>query len=751
MSLLLLAFCGVSAGDALTLARDGVSDYVIVLSSGATVVDRTAARELQEHLALVFGATLPVAEEAEAPADRPQIVLGAGERQRALFPEADLDSLGPDGIEIRSNGPHLLLAGRPPRGTLYAVYTFLEDAVGCRWWTSTESTIPRRPTLEVPPQTTHYTPALRCREAFYKDAFEGIFAARSKCNGHFENIPPEYGGHYRILGWCHTFYQLLPPERYFAEHPDWYSEINGQRVHEHAQLCLTNTEMRAELVKQALAWIAKEPTAGMISIAQNDWGGRCQCDACRAVEEEEGSPAGPLVRFVNAVAAEIGRQYPDFLVETLAYHYTRQPPKLTRAADNVVIRLCTIECSFVQPLATGPQNEAFQRDIEGWAAMAPNLYVWDYVTNFANHLIPHPNLRVLAPNIRYFVQNHAIGLFEQGDAYSTVGDFVRLRAWLLAHLMWDPSRDPEALIDEFLAGYYGAAAPALRRYLDLLLDAAEQSGVYLRCFMTDTAAWLPLEVAAEATKLFDQALAAVADDPVLTARVRRERLPLDLVWLDRYAAFKRQARRAGIEFVGPADPAAAYDEWLALCTQHNNQFYGEGRPFGPYAEALKLRFRPAGPPPEPCRDLPEDDWLDAQDNLLTLHGLGNWVTVVDDAGASDGKAARMPASHTQWAVQWPLSEDLADGSKWRCYIALRVDAKAAAGNAAQVGLYDGKNRTGVFTQTLKIEDTAGPEYRLIDCGAYELHGGMYLWVAPVNNPTEVDAVYVDRMFVVRDR
>ena len=108
--------------------------------------------------------------------------------------------------------------------------------------------------------------------------------------------------------------------------------------------------------------------------------------------------------------------------------------------------------------ASGEQNEAFRRDIEGWSKIAPQLFVWDYVTNFSSYIVPHPNMRVLAPNIRFFTDHHVIGLFEQGDSQSTIGDFLRLRAWLLAHLMWDPARDEEALIAEFLQGYYGAGS-----------------------------------------------------------------------------------------------------------------------------------------------------------------------------------------------------------------------------------------------------------------------------------------------------
>ena len=203
------------------------------------------------------------------------------------------------------------------------------------------------------------------------------------------------------------------------------------------------------------------------SISQNDWMGRCECVKCKAIEEEEQSPSGLLLRFVNAVAADIEKEFPNVLVETLAYQYTRKPPKLARPRANVVVRLCSIECSFVQSLEE-PQNRAFRDDIVGWSKIAPQLFVWDYVTNFSNYLLPHPNYRSLAPNIRFFVNHNTIGMFEQGDCGSSIGDFVRLRAWLITHLMWNPDLDEKSLTKEFMQGYYGAAAPHLLAYRDVI-------------------------------------------------------------------------------------------------------------------------------------------------------------------------------------------------------------------------------------------------------------------------------------------
>ena len=748
----LLAVSGTApADDSLCVAKDGSTDYVITIAASPTAVQSTAARELQEHLAAVTGVKLKIVAENDIPPDARQIVVGPSKRLKQLLPDLDVDALGHDGIVMKTVGKDIVLAGRAPRGVLNAVYTFLEDVVGCRWWTSEESYVPKKPTLTIPALDVAYAPPLRYREAYYRDALNGVFAARQKCNGHACRIPPEYGGHYRFAGFVHTFYPLLPPAKYFAEHPEWYSLIKGKRTTDRAQLCLTNEEMRKELVRNAIARLRKDPAAGIISISQNDWRNPCQCERCRAVVKEEGSESGPVLRFVNAVAEDIEKEFPDVLVETLAYQYTRKPPLHVKPRRNVIVRLCSIECSFVQPLGEGTQNEKFRGDIEGWSKIASQLFVWNYVTNFSNYILPHPNMRVLAPNLRFFVDHKVVGLFEQGDSQCSVGDFVRLRAWLLAHLMWDPRRDDKALVREFLDGYYGAAGPYLLEYLDLVHDAAGRSGVYLRCYMQDTAAWLTPDDVNKATKLFDKAAKAVAGDPLLSLRVRRERMPLDHVWLKRYYLLKRTAETGGTEFLGPKDPVAACEEFIRQAHEFKVGNYREGRPFSDYEEKLRGRFRPPGPPPEECKGLSENDWIDMQDNRFHLASVGKWASIVDDPTASDGKAARMPGNHYEWAVSCPISADLTYGNPWRCYVAVRCEAKTNSGPAMTMGIYDYRTKRGLVSRGVEVKQCAGDKYHTVDLGTHDIGGQMIFWVAPPNRPDEVTAVYVDRIFMIRQK
>ncbi len=360
-------------------------------------------------------------------------------------------------------------------------------------------------------------------------------------------------------------------------------------------------------------------------------------------------------------------------------------------------------------------------------------------------------MRVLAPNIRYFVANRTIGLFEQGDSSSGVGDFVRLRAWLLAHLMWDPKRDEDELIDEFLEGYYGSAAPFLKQYLDTIHDAGEKSGTFLRCFMSDTSTYLSLDDLNRATRLMAKAEEAVAGDSTLARRVRRERLPLDHVWLHRYRALRLASRLRHKEFLGPQDPVAACEEFIRLAHEFKVGSYRERHGFNELEQSLRGRFRPDAPPPKACLDLDDDDWIDFQDNQCRLACSGKWASMVDDSKASDGKAIRMPGDHFEWATSCPISDDFKDGNPWQCFVVARVEATATDGRAMTMGIYDSQARKSVAHRSVSVKEIADGAYQVFDLGTHDLRGGMYVWIAPPKRPGEVQAVYVDRIYFVRKR
>ena len=555
-----------TADEAMTLADKGVARAVVVVADDAMEPEKYAATELVAFLKQVTGAAFKVA--SKAPKDTPRLLVGPGAARQADA-TFSVEGLGEEGIVLRTVGSDLILAGGRPRGTLYAVYTFLEDHVGCRWWSSKASTIPRKATLTVGPLDVRYVPPLEYREPFWYDAFDGDWAVRNKSNGHSVRVDAKRGGKHIYEGFVHTFNHLIPPATYFKDHPEWFSEIKGKRTAHRAQLCLTNEDMRRELVRNLKARLRKHPAATIASVSQNDWWNPCTCKACAAIDKEEGSYAGTLLRFVNAVAADIEEEFPRVAISTLAYQYTRRPPKLVTPRSNVIVRLCSIECSFSHPLGhegnralrnvfvrlynidcafTLPQihewNRVFRDDIVGWSKICDRLYIWDYTTNFRHYILPHPNLRVLGPNVKFFVAHNVKGLFEQG-AYTSYGaEMAELRAWVLAKLLWDPTLDAAKLIDEFLAGYYGPAAKHIRAYLDVTHDAVEASGDHLGCFSPHTAKFLSFDTLHRGWAHLVKAEGAVKDDPDLLQRVRVAQLPVMYTFLMRWKDMRRAAKTA---------------------------------------------------------------------------------------------------------------------------------------------------------------------------------------------------------------
>ncbi len=734
----------------ITLADQGKSDYVVVLPDSYDATEQTAAKELQSNLEMSSHVLLPIMTESEAANRAQRIIIGRSKAFQAAYPEFDWVCLKNDGIVMRTQGQDIFLAGDHPRGTLYAVYTFLEEVVGFRWWRSNETFVPSKPTLEISELNKTYVPQLFFRDAYYRDViYNPLFSVKLKLNGQVTEIPREYGGNCPILGFVHTFYNILPPAKYFKEHPEWYSFANGVRKEGWGQLCLTNSEMKKEFIKNTLKWISENPSAKIVSVSQNDGGTFCQCDNCRNQETKEGSPSGPVIYFVNDVAEEVEKAYPDVLVETLAYMETRKAPKFARPRKNVVIRLCTMECSFSQPLATGEQNIEFQRDMKDWSQISSQLLIWNYVTNFLSYIEPHPNIRSLGNDIRYFVKNKTVGLFEQGDSGSTCGDFPELRAWLLAHLMWDPTLDEEKLITEFLNGYYGQAAEPISQYIDLISDTVTKSGVPLWTFNEDTSKWFSYEAISQATELFDQAENKVKDDAIIFNRVRRARMPLDNVWLKRYEILKLQAKTSGLSFNGPKNMASFTQDFINRMRSFGNQSYREGYPSSIYELKLQKTYLASEIKlPKACKNLPESQYLIVEDGEFEYFRWGQFSLMVDDANASNGKAASTPSNHGEWALQYIFRDNKISG-QWRCYADMRVDAKATNGPAFKLGIYDMTNKQSIVERTINIEELNKYSYTTIDIGLYEIAPQMHFYVVPCNNPDQVETIFLDRIFFVK--
>jgi hypothetical protein len=276
--------------------------------------------------------------------------------------------------------------------------------------------------------------------------------------------------------------------------------------------------------------IAQDPGATYWSVSQNDNRNYCTCDQCRAVDDREGSPAGSIIQFVNQVA----EQFPDKKISTLAYEYGRHAPRTLHPRENVNIMLCSIEAHRDKPIKEDSTSADFVRDVEDWGKIAKDIIVWDYVIQFNNLVSPFPNLHVLQPNLQFFADHGVNAMFEQGNR-EVGGEFAALRAYMISKFMWNPYENADTVMNDFLRGYYGAAAPSIRSYIDEMRQALLQSRQPLRIFGTPNEAatsYLTPTLIQRYEKLFDQAEAAVAGSQEVLERVKIARQPLEFAIME---------------------------------------------------------------------------------------------------------------------------------------------------------------------------------------------------------------------------
>ena len=525
---------GVASAAELVLADGGKSDYRIVLADNASPSTRHGAEELQAFLEQMTGAKLPIVSD-QKPMSPCEIILGDNAHLRAIGVKVDFKSLGSEGYVIRTVGQRLVIAGGPLRGNMYGVYGFLEDHLGCRWFAPGVSRIPKSARLAVAAIDDRQVPALEYREPFVEECFDGDWSARNRMNSSAARLEEKHGGKVKVWSLAHSFSTLVPPEKYFKEHPEYFSLVGGRRMDGYAQLCCTSPDVIRLCTEGVRQLMRANPDATVFTVSQNDCFNYCECPKCQEVARREDSQMGPVLQLVNRVAESVEKEFPDKIVQTIAYQWTRHPPKLTRPRPNVVVMLCSIECCFSHPLATcdGEANKAFRADMEAWAKIAPRLWVWDYTTDFSQYLLPYPNKRVLGPNIRFFAAHNVKGVFEEGTYETPQGELSSLGGYIMAKCLWNPNYDANQAMTEFLDGYYGKAAGPICAYIELLHNRVERENVHVGINASIDHPHLTDELLMKADQLWQQAEGLVAADPDVLQRVRLSRLSVDFAILER--------------------------------------------------------------------------------------------------------------------------------------------------------------------------------------------------------------------------
>jgi hypothetical protein len=548
------------------LFSKGKTAYRIALTNDASESEKWAANELQRWLKEASGVLFPI-ENLGKPFRGPQIILGYSilARDRSGRPApADSD----EGYHYMNAGSDILIFGGKKRGTMYGVLAFLENELGCRWYTPGYSVIPKKTEFKFSRLEHHEKPGVRVRNDFYFEAFDPIWATRNKMNGSMAT-PVQPGGIESYWS-VHTFYPLLSPAEFYDKHPEYFSLINGKRIHERAQLCLSNPDVLKIITERIKKQMRDNPEYLIYDVSQNDWYNPCQCDKCQSIVKKEGAESGIVIWFVNQVADAIATEFPQKFIGTLAYQYTRKPPLHIRPKDNVVVRFCSIECCFAHDFKSCPENQGFLRELNDWASRAPHLYIWDYVVNFNHYVMPFPNFNVLQSNIKTFRDNNAIGIMEQAAYQSRGGEFAELRAYLISKLLWNPEADVPAVLSDFMHGYYGRSGKFVRQYFDLLQNQVT-SDTHIHLGLEPTDKIFTDEFVRKAFTLFEEAK-KVADNDEILHHVEMASLPILYLKCKRtpalakydgtYDMFSKIAAREKITHLAESGGLEAFHSWM---------------------------------------------------------------------------------------------------------------------------------------------------------------------------------------------
>lgn len=739
-----------SNADSLTLAADSKTDYQIVMPDKPDATNRFAAEELKLFLDKITRADFKIKKYSEADSSK-RIYVGLTGEMRKLLPEVDFTREHPARIIIISKGNDLFITGTDSSGTLMAVYSFFEEYADCRWWTPDANFIPSKPTLKLSPAAVDYTPPFKdVRLAYYRAIRENpVFAARMRSRTFSFYEKPEH----KFLGttmnyWppYHSAFRLIPPDKYFSAHPEWFSLNNGKRTNNN-QLCFgTDPDgLAKEILNNSRSYLDKHPD-GILMVGQMDKNSysRCHCEKCLAIEKAEGNVAsGPIIRFMNKLSKLVAKEYPQAKVMTFAYWYSEKPPKLVKPDDNVIIFLCAYDYSPFKKLSTSNFGES----IKGWSKIAKNMIVWNYVAPYTHYLSVFPNLNNLADDIKFFARYKVNGMFSQGDRDCPIGDFVDLRAYLISHLLWDPDLDAQAITKEFLDNYYGKAGKYLYEYLNIVNNSDIATGA---------AIIIPLDISIKCAELYRQALAQVADDKTLTDRVLKARLSFVDNSIVNALADRRYLKTLNILGFKDIDEAITHLEQQGEKYSVSN--YAENSPgfnvlIDKYRKANTGKTAEA--PNIPGVNLKNKIYFDFQELSPGLH-CSTPVKIINAPEASNESAMMMQGEARGWDIQVGLSKGILTRCKIKkvtMYASVKIvfTGRKVPENEKMfiMGAYNRKTKRSLM-HTVSYKDVKHKNGYNYYSFSFSVDADDMIWCGSTGDKNYVREVRFDRIVIVKD-
>lgn len=730
----LVCTAGYADVDFVIAERTGARVAAIVIPEKASRVQKYAAEELRDFTEKMTGRRMAIVDDSGTLPSR-SIVIGNTRHTAMLLKEPNFDMrlLGDDGYRLVVHPPHLLVVGDGMHSPLFGVYGLLEDYGGCEWFSKSFSIIPTKDAFAVPSDLDDMQiPAFSGRDMSWWDTNkDSDFAARLRLHGpRIRYDDPKYGGARlkfdRKLGSSHSFQLLLPEREFYKDHPEYFGLYNGHR--EPKQPCLSNPDVRRIMKERFLARIAEAyPQGGRyFNLSQNDNACYCRCPACKALDDREGTPTASIVDFLNEVADAVAAKYPDVIIHTLAYMYSVKAPKMLKLRPNVLVVLCTDQADHWKPFhkSANPDSCQFVRELRRWKERATKIQIWDYAINFLCYAQPYPSISAMRDNFLFFRENGVTHVYEEGCPNSYYANFATLRLWLTAHLFWNPDQPLDVLVDRFMRGYYGAAAPHMRKcYDEMNALAFDERRHYLHMWWEASRRDIPDAFFESAACHLRHAVESVKDDPVRLRHVK-----LDMAMNDKMRIMR--------DNIGAPVEVSRHPEYVTSTR------FAELRA-GAQSYLDFAREEPSLWVTAWSRDGRNEQWRRKVEHLATMdskkvaaadkvfmgvkdayYWVGENVSPVDDSEAIGGKALRLSPKASNIskygfaAVAFCLNEVHFDkGGTYKVRVRAKVKAKpGTAGDAFRCGLYGDVGRLNFddIGGTTVATSVTSEEYRWYD-------------------------------------
>ena len=572
--------------DAILLAENGKAFFEISAQSGTEF----AAQELQRVLNQATGADFPISSEKKLPQIRLEV-----------FPQS-----GPDSFQCTGNSDGIVIRGNSRQALLFGVYSFLEKAVGARWYSPRPygEVIPRLSRLSLPEFSDESTARIPLRKMHYccpfssdlPDLKEHVacvadWAVKNRFNTVLErfNAPSDFyskrGNFLRLTAIpSHNYHMLIPPSVYGESHPEYYAfnQAAGKYQVENSQLCVTNCDVIRIIAEKAREFFRNNPEEPCFPLMQEDgyslW---CQCPECEAVMPTSGGiysgSTDRNVYLANQVMELIRDEFPDKGIIIFAYSFSVEPPKKVIPAPGVEIMFCfySDDRAHLRPWESDTVAEYYLR----WQEY-PDVKLWFYSYHYLFQSLRMSTPDALTGSFRFF---ETVGM--KGSSQESSVSWGTPDAYLIylgARLGWDPFQDEAVLRKDYFEGLYGAAGAEVQRAYELICDALiSRSGKLLYvCW-----AFFPAisdERIAEIEACYERAAQAVENDPRAMEALKDVRLYFKNLVLTVYAA-----RRIDSYFRSPSPEAyhaaiAALDELDQSCLPLYEQYLLGSRTMMPH-------------------------------------------------------------------------------------------------------------------------------------------------------------------------